>query len=285
VDPVGNISPYVSTPFDYNLAGPQHSMTDLRYAMTQKDQINTATGENKDPGLGVLRSIAIKLFRTNVSTLKMCAFLEDESALFSIMVALRDTDMDLRSFFGGLPMYHNSRELMRLGAGGADTQGMPTQFEGAQTAKADPFMVIRRTNSSRCEWAMGFRAWDMLLLCSLMRRPRRDYGIVTDFARSLTEYMCGMVPASILPYREVLSCRLDPFTWNQMTMKLPEVEARPTVMLRFRDSRCCGSGARFSYPSPGLTGLMEDDSHMAAIITFADKMQMDDFTQVKRFDS
>jgi hypothetical protein len=134
-------------------------------------------------------------------------------------------------------------------------------------------MITKRISSARNEYAIGFRAWDLLLMASLLRRPRRDYGIVTDFARSITEYICGMVPTSILPYEHVVACRLDPFSWGQVLINIPAM-SRPEVMLRFRDSRSSGHNAAFSYPSPSITGLMEDDFHMASIIAFAHRMKL-----------
>jgi hypothetical protein len=272
-DPNNNITPYVSTQF----------LSVIHQQNSEYSELRSCPGPptaDREPTSVAMRSIVTKLFRTNVSTLKMCAFLEDENALMAAMISVKDSDVDMRGFFGGMELYHNSRELLHLGSG-IPCSGMQSQFDGAQTTKADPFMIMRRISASRNDYAIGFRAWDLLLMASLLRRPRRDYGIVSDFARSLTQHLCGMVPAAVLPYEQVVSCRLDPFSWDQTHIVIPPPETRPTVMLRFRDSRANGRGATFSYSSPSITGLMEDDFHMASTIAFATRMQLEDFTQVR----
>lgn len=274
-DMESNVSPYVSSPYAMVAHAQLSELADLRGTAGV-----AAQASDKDPALFALRSIASKIYRTNVTPLKMCAFVEDENALMSAMIGLKDSEIDLRSFFGGMELYANSRELLRRGSG-VTASGMQTQFDGNQISKVDPFMVVRKTHSSRNEFAIGYRAWDLLLMASLLRRPRRDYGIVTDFAKSLTEYMCGMVPAAVLPYPQVIACRLDPFSWGQVHINIPDPEGRPSVMLRFRDSRSSGRSPAFSYPSPGVTGLMEDDFHMSAIVAFTVKMQLQHYTEVR----
>lgn len=159
--------------------------------------------------------------------------------------------------------YENSRQLVSV-ATGRTADGMPTCFENNHSSAADPMFVIRQTTCNKNEYALGVRVWDALLFAALIRRPRRDYGIVYDFSLSITEFVLSAFPASVLPFQRVPTLRLDPLSGDQMLARVgvsqphqgPRCD-RPEQVLRFQDARTAGRNAIFSCSSPGPTGLVE----------------------------
>ena len=73
------------------------------------------------------------------------------------------------SVYTGTPALHLFRKLM-LNATGNLMPGMPETFDLG--AECDKMFVIKRTNATQPEYALGVRVWDALLFISLMRRPR-----------------------------------------------------------------------------------------------------------------
>jgi hypothetical protein len=124
VDINANITPYVSSSFIFNPHVQLTELTELR------SQVSLAAAD-KDPVNLAIRQIAVRVYRSSIATLKMCAFVDDDNALMSAMLALKDTDIDLRSFFGGLPLLPNSRQLMLTGSG-INCTGMQSTFDGGQ---------------------------------------------------------------------------------------------------------------------------------------------------------
>lgn len=63
---------------------------------------------------------------------------------------------------------------------------------------------------SDAEFCIALRFPDLLLFASLMQRPRRDMGMIKDFANTMAEYCMQLLPRSIFPFECVPMTRIDP---------------------------------------------------------------------------
>lgn len=314
-DPSSNITPYLSSilPVDQGPSG--SNISEMRQTLPQADKSSLS--------FEVVRLIASTLYKRNAKTLKQCAFVQEvrvtpphplrtrrlppaagarhapltparpgqESTFAFMLNSVRDQEYDLRGLFGGMSSFANSRALVRAGTG-RSADGMPTTFKtssDSSTQSPDPMFIIERVSNNHHEYALGVRVWDALLFASLMRRPRRDYGIVYDFAQSVTEYVLRSLPCSVMPYSVIPSMRYDPFSGEQTHLRvegghrrpwLDVADDRPEQVLRFRDSRTVGPNAAFTYASPGPTGIVEDDAFMAPIIALQQTLKCEHFSDI-----
>lgn len=235
------------------------------------------TPNDRPASLEALRQIGVAVFRRNSDVLKQCCFVQDESSFVTLLGGVRDAVYDLRGLFGGMSCYENSRQLVSV-ATGRTADGMPTCFENNHSRAADPMFVIRQTTCNKNEYALGVRVWDALLFAALIRRPRRDYGIVYDFSLSITEFIVSAFPTSVFPFQHVPTLRLDPLSGDQMLARVGTSSSsqegprsdRPEQILRFKDAKTAGRNAIFSCSSPGPTGLLEVSSSPPALPAHGD---------------
>lgn len=282
-----NVSPYITSKLTWSVGAVVLSgtdVTDLRHVFAQAPE--------KDALSFALKSISDKIFKKNSSILQDCAFIDDEMVMYSLFSSIRHCTYDMRKFFGGMKHFHDSRYMVHKMTNRTE-DGMPNAFENNQRQRADPMFSIRRVSSTRLEYALGVRVWDALLFAALIQRPRRDFGVVSDFSMSIVSHLMQMLPRSIMPYNEVPALRIDAFSEQQMVYKLNARKAqqarraenqlevtRPEQVLRFKSNRGIKQDASFAYSSAGPTGLMEDDAFMAPIIALRDYLNIKDFTDI-----
>jgi hypothetical protein len=108
---------------------------------------------------------------------------------------------DLRTFFGGMGMYHDSAGMAHI-LKVPFAERMTTDFVHGVNGDADPIMLpskLAGASSSDTEFCISLRVWDLLLWFAIMGRPRRDVGIMSDFAKvSSNFYTSSMIPSCML---------------------------------------------------------------------------------------
>ena len=126
---------------------------------------------------------------------------------------------DLREFFGGMSCYHDGAAMARAVGVPAPERFSPRFMdESLDGSRADPLMLPTRLSRANgdLEFCMGLRVWDVLLWFALMGRPRRDVGIMADFAKTMAEYAIQLMPRSVFPLGMVPMTRLDPIEKKQV---------------------------------------------------------------------
>ncbi len=131
--------------------------------------------------------------------------------------------------------YHDGQRM-------AEVLGLSTEFSFASnfvdgvSGSVDPIAIaarvprVRRTSPSiplssshfaEADYCIALRIWDVLLWFAIMRRPRRDVGICSDFAHTLAECSIQLLPRSIFPYDLVPMTRLDHIDKEQVKFGAP----------------------------------------------------------------
>lgn len=75
--------------------------------------------------------------------------------------------------------------------------------------RISPTTPLGSSHFAEADFCISLRIWDVLLWFAIMRRPRRDVGIMVDFAATLAEFSVHLLPKSIFPYDVVPMTRLD----------------------------------------------------------------------------
>lgn len=119
----------------------------------------------------------------------------------------------MRMFFGGMAMYHNGEGMARL-LGVPNAHLFASDFVHGVHGKVDPLMLPSRLPQMRggsgdTEFCISLRIWDLLLWFAIMKRPRRDVGIMPEFAKTFAQYSMQLLPRSIFPFETVPMTRVD----------------------------------------------------------------------------
>lgn len=176
----------------------------------------TNQGDHKKQGDEYMNILSNKLYGRNAGVLDGCGFCKKPFSFQKCIKSLNGP-FDLRGFLGGMSNFHNSRLLLQsLDLPSAHL--FPDNFIDPCSSNVDSALMTARLSSD--VHAITINIWNALLWFSLMKRPRRDPGIVNEFAHSLTTLSMKMLPKSIFPYPVVPMTRLDPFTGNQVMMDL-----------------------------------------------------------------
>lgn len=88
-----------------------------------------------------------------------------------------------------------------------------------RVSRASPAVQLSSSNFAEADYCIALRVWDVLLWFAIMRRPRRDVGILTDFSQTLAEYSVQLLPRSVFPYDVVPMTRVDAIEKNQVLME------------------------------------------------------------------
>jgi hypothetical protein len=152
--------------------------------------------------------------------LNNCAFIRDFLGFQRCVLSLMKV-YDLREFFGGMSCYHNGEAMARcLGVQNPERFTNGFMEDSLDGSRPDPVMLPSKVTqpNGEIEYCIGLRVWDLLLWFAIVGRPRRDVGILTDFAKTMAQYSMQILPRSILPYSLVLMTRLDPVEKKQVVM-------------------------------------------------------------------
>ena len=82
--------------------------------------------------------------------------------------------------------------------------------------RTSPSIPLNSSQFAEADYCIALRVWDVLLWFAIMRRPRRDVGICSDFANTLAELSVQLLPRSIFPYDLVPMTRLDHISKGQV---------------------------------------------------------------------
>lgn len=138
-------------------------------------------GVPMDPIMNVCK----RIYASSQKTLTNCAFIKD---LFGFQRCIRSLmqEYDLRRFFGGMRCYHDCEAMVRV-LGIPSPERFSSQF---QEETPDQLMLPTRLSgmNNTTEFCIGLRFADAFLFMAAMGRPRRDVGILADFAKTLAEY-------------------------------------------------------------------------------------------------
>ena len=161
-----------------------------------------------------------RIYSTNQKVLNNCAFIRDFLGFQRCVLSLMKV-YDLREFFGGMSCYHNGEAMARcLGVQNPERFTNGFMEDSLDGSRPDPVMLPSKVTqpNGEIEYCIGLRVWDLLLWFAIVGRPRRDVGILTDFAKTMAQYSMQILPRSILPYSLVLMTRLDPVEKKQVVM-------------------------------------------------------------------
>ena len=215
-----------------------------------------------------------------VQVLTNCAFVKDFLGFHRCIFALMK-GFDLRLFFGGMSMYHDSAGMARtLGIPGADML-FASDFAHGMNGDADPLMLPSKLPSSSTgdnEICMSLRVWDALLWFAIMGRPRRDVSVMADFCKTLTQYSMQLLPRSIFPYDTVPMTRTDAVNETQVFMDMQyELDdqdvlriPRPLVIPRPIDKDIVLPNFKLKCGGKIGSGVLEDEMFMSEIIMMSD---------------
>jgi hypothetical protein len=173
-------------------------------------------GTDKKQGDDIMNLLSNKLYGRNAGVLDGCAFCKTPFTFQQCIKTLSGA-FDLRGFFGGMSVFHDSRRLLQS-LEFPSAHLFPTNFIDPCSSNIDTSLAIARLSGD--VYGISLNIWSALLWFSLMKRPRRDPGIVNEFAHSLTTLSVKMLPKSVFPYPVVPMTRLDPFTGEQVVMDL-----------------------------------------------------------------
>jgi hypothetical protein len=180
-----------------------------------REKVTSGT-DTKKQGDEIMNLLANKLYGRNAGVLDGCGFCKAPFSFQQCVKALH-SPFDLRGFIGGMSIFHNSRLLLQsLEIPSAHL--FPDNFIDPCSSNIDNALMVARLSSD--VYAISINIWTALLWFSLMKRPRRDPGIINEFAHSLTSLSMKMLPKSIFPYTVVPMTRLDPFTGQQVILDL-----------------------------------------------------------------
>lgn len=90
--------------------------------------------------------------------------------------------------------------------------------ESTDGKRPDPVMLPTRINrpNGDLEYSICLRVWDVFLLLAIIGKPRRDVGVLADFAKTMSQYAIQLMPRSIIPSCMVPMTRLDPIEKKQV---------------------------------------------------------------------
>lgn len=193
----------------------------------QQQQSSSAGGGPSVSPHGVfmdpIYSIIRKTYKYNEKVLTSSAFVKDAFG-FQRCVTSLCKPYDMRAFFGGMSAYHDMERMAKV-LGVRTPFSFASDFVDGKDGQADPVMIAARIPKvardrpdiplpssaiADADYCVALRIPDALLLMSLMQRPRRDVGIMTDFANSLAEYCIHLLPRSIFPFPVVPMTRQNP---------------------------------------------------------------------------
>lgn len=233
-----------------------------------------------------------KLFKDNSKVLKICGFVDDLPGFTRCIHSLMSV-YDLREFFGGMGAYHDGQRMAEaLGVksnfkfasnfvDGKDGSGDPAVIAARipRFARQSPSVPLSSSHFQEADYCIAVRVWDILLWFAMMQRPRRDIGILTDFAKTLAEHAIHLLPRSIFPFELVPMTRIDPIERTQVLMDTQfQVDKyggrimRPAVIPRHSNEGF--SSSHFTLQCPGRVGtkVLEDEMYMSDIIMTAEDM-------------
>jgi hypothetical protein len=173
-------------------------------------------GNEKQGQEEVMNALAKKVYSRMHGVLDGCGFCKSKFSFQECVKSLHSS-FDLRGFLGGMSNYHNSKLLLQS-LDFPHAALFPDNFVDPSSTHIDQALVVARLSSD--VYGLSLNIWNALLWFALMKRPRRDPGIVNEFAHSLTTLSMKMLPKSIFPYTLVPMTRLDPFTGFQVMMDL-----------------------------------------------------------------
>ena len=192
---------------------------------------------------GLLWLLSKKLYDANAEPLKSCAACKSRQSFFHCLQSLQ-RPYDLTSFFGGMSKYHNTKYLMQK-LNIPNCPSFPSNYVGASDVQGDhhdqqqrrgtgslagaasearagsqPDNILVVGNTTTDVHCISVRIWDVLLWFSIIKRPRRDVGIIVEFANTLVEYSMKLLPRSVFPFDMIPMSRLDHVTGEQVVMDL-----------------------------------------------------------------
>jgi hypothetical protein len=197
---------------------------------------------------------------------------------------------DLREFFGGMSCYHNGEAMARcLGVQNPERFTNGFMEDSLDGSRPDPVMLPSKVAqpNGEIEYCIGLRVWDLLLWFAIIGRPRRDVGILTDFAKTMAQYSMQILPRSILPYSLVPMTRLDPVEKKQVVMDLQgnsnggggggtasgislssssSYVPRPLVIVRPTNTSILTRNFKPDYEGLVGTKVLEDEMYMSEIL-------------------
>lgn len=242
-------------------------------------------------------SIIRKTYKYNEKVLTSSAFVKDAFGFQRCVMSLCKP-YDMRAFFGGMSAYHDMDRMAKEVLGVRTPFTFVNDFVDGKDGQADPVMIAARIPKvprdrpdvplpssaiADADYCVALRIPDALLIMALLQHPRRDVGIMNDFANSLAEYCMHLLPRSIFPFPVV-----------PMTRQNPVHEPSPQVLMetQFNEKR---HGGRIFRPcvlprplNPGIvtpnfkllcegrvgTKVLEDEQYMSEIIMAAEDMGM-----------
>lgn len=137
---------------------------------------------------------------------------------------------DLRDFFGGMQAYHNIQRMVDIlgvdtpfsfasdfvDGGSGQTDHVMIAARVPRVRRSSPAVQLSSSHFAEADYCIALRIPDVLLWFAIMRRPRRDVGLCSDFAHTLAEFSIQLLPRSIFPYDLVPMTRLDPINKSQV---------------------------------------------------------------------
>ena len=247
----------------------------------------SAQGIPLDP----INAIVRKIYEDNSKVLKICGFVDDFYGFQRCIQSLGKDPFDLRDFFGGMSAYHDGQQMAAI-LGVRSEFKFASDFVIGKDGVGDPIMLpariprLRRTSPSiplssshyqEADYCISVRVWDALLWFAITQRPRRDFGILTDFVNTLTECVMQLLPRSIFPYDLVPMTRTDPIERSQVLMDTQfQLERygghimRPAVIPRHHNTSI--TTPHFTLQCSGRVGtkVLEDEMYMSSIIMWAE---------------
>jgi hypothetical protein len=239
------------------------------------------------------KSLVNKVYKQNEKNLYENAFVVDSFG-FTRCVSSLMKEFDMRKFFGGMSAYHDGQCMAEL-LGVRSKLKFSSNFVDGKDGKSDPVAMLARipagkrlsdtvpltsTHVAEADFCISVRVWDLLLWFAIMRRPRRDVGIIADFAKTLAEFSMQLLPRSIFPYDLVPMTRIDPMSHANVLMdsqfdlaKYGGKIFRPAVIPRNVGKITNGT---LSIICPGKVGtkVMEDEAYMSCILDQAFDMDI-----------
>jgi len=238
----------------------------------------TVAPEKRNQSL-VIETIAKALYEKEEDVLKNCAFCQFHEE-FVDAVQMLSNNYDFRGLLGGCSRYTNFSEILRaldlpfahkfpkervLGGGGPTANGV------------DPALQLAQIQADN--YALALNAVDAILWFAMMRRPRRDFGMLQDTAHTITSLLFKLLPRSVFPYSMVPMGRLDPFTMTQVLLDLEEnslstQDHRPQNIVRFHDASYMDKHFAIECPGFGKTGILEEEAFMETIMVVSSKLKV-----------
>jgi len=147
--------------------------------------------------------------------------------------------------------------------------------------RASPAVQLSSSNYSDADYCLALRVWDVLLWFAIMRRPRRDVGICSDFAQTLAEYSVQLLPCSVFPYDVVPMTRVDAIQKSQVLLEAQYCSEkygghifRQLTIPRHENKSINTSNFTLQCAGKVGTKVLEDEMYMSEIIMMADDMGM-----------